>query len=111
MMHTLPLSRVRGLLANVRGLTADDVADRRKRFGTNNIVESVGNPVMELARETARAPMRTGLCGKQRCRSWLGAGEMTLIHSTYCAKLPPKIRFSEITNGNLTRVEQPLMDC
>ena len=57
MMHALPLSRVRGLLDAERGLDAQQVAERRKRFGTNEIVESVGNPIEELARETARDPM------------------------------------------------------
>jgi Ca2+-transporting ATPase len=63
MMQALQLSRVRGLLSDERGLSAADVADRRKRFGTNDIVESVGNPVMELARETARDPMIWFLVG------------------------------------------------
>jgi Ca2+-transporting ATPase len=63
MMHALPLSRVRGLLEDERGLAANEVAERRKRFGRNDIVESVGNPVAELARETARDPMIWFLIG------------------------------------------------
>lgn len=63
MMHALPLSRVRGLLDHERGLDANEVVDRRKRFGANDIIESVGNPVAELARETARDPMIWFLVG------------------------------------------------
>lgn len=63
MMHALARSRVRGLFDDQRGLDARDVADRRKRFGPNDIVESVGNPVAELARETARDPMIWFLVG------------------------------------------------
>lgn len=63
MMHALPLSRVRGLLDDARGLEANEVVDRRKEFGTNDIIESVGNPVAELARETARDPMIWFLVG------------------------------------------------
>lgn len=63
MMHALPLSRVRGLLDDPRGLDASEVADRRERFGPNDVIESVGNPVMELARETARDPMIWFLVG------------------------------------------------
>jgi Ca2+-transporting ATPase len=63
MMHALPLSRVRGLLDHPRGLDASDVAGRRRRFGPNDIIESVGNPVTELARETARDPMIWFLVG------------------------------------------------
>ncbi|HEY5945602.1 MAG TPA: cation-transporting P-type ATPase [Kofleriaceae bacterium] len=62
-MHALSLSRVRGLLDNERGLAASEVVDRRKQFGANDIVESVGNPVAELARETARDPMIWFLVG------------------------------------------------
>ena len=45
------------------GSMHDEVVDRRKRFGTNDIIESVGNPVTELARETARDPMIWFLVG------------------------------------------------
>lgn len=63
MVHPLPLSRIRGLLADDRGLDATAVADRRRQFGPNDIIESVGSPVMELARETARDPMIWFLVG------------------------------------------------
>lgn len=63
MVHPLPLSRIRGLLAERRGLDPREVAERRKQFGANDIVESVGNPVLELARETARDPMIWFLVG------------------------------------------------
>jgi P-type Ca2+ transporter type 2C len=63
MKHALPLGRVRGLLDDERGLVTSEVTDRRSRFGANDIVESVGNPVTELARETARDPMIWFLIG------------------------------------------------
>jgi Ca2+-transporting ATPase len=63
MKHAVPLSRVRGLLDGERGLAASEVVDRRKEFGTNNIIESVGHPLAELARETARDPMIWFLVG------------------------------------------------
>lgn len=63
MMHSAPLSRVRGLLADERGLESRAVAERRRQFGTNDIIESVGNPVTELVRETARDPMIWFLVG------------------------------------------------
>src|SRR5688572_21567633 len=63
MNHVLPLDRVRGLISNDRGLAAADAADRRRRYGANDIVESIGNPVAELARETARDPMIWFLVG------------------------------------------------
>lgn len=62
-MQSLPLARIRGLVANHRGLAADEVAERRAQFGANDIVESVGNPALELARETARDPMIWFLVG------------------------------------------------
>ncbi|HEY6036490.1 MAG TPA: cation-transporting P-type ATPase, partial [Kofleriaceae bacterium] len=63
MLHTLPVARIRGLVADDRGLDASAVADRRRQFGPNDIVESVRSPVMELARETARDPMIWFLVG------------------------------------------------
>ena len=63
MMHAVPLSRLRGLVDDQRGLDANEVADRRRRFGANDIIESVGSPVRELARETARDPMIWFLVG------------------------------------------------
>ena len=63
MMHALPLDRVNGLLAPDRGLDRAEVGERRRRYGTNDIVESVGSPAAELARETARDPMIWFLLG------------------------------------------------
>lgn len=63
MMHALPIDRVRGLLADERGLTSAEVGERRQRHGANHILESVGNPVAALARDTARDPMIWFLVG------------------------------------------------
>lgn len=63
MMQALPLARVRGLLVDERGLEGAEVSARRSQFGANDIVESVGNPMLELVRETARDPMIWFLVG------------------------------------------------
>ena len=72
MRHALPLDRVRGLVTAERGLTADEVADRRRRYGANDIVETVGHPVAELAKETARDPMIWFLVGTAALYGVLG---------------------------------------
>ena len=63
MRHPLPLDRVRGLVTADRGLATAELAERRRRYGANDIVEMVGHPVAELARETARDPMIWFLVG------------------------------------------------
>jgi Ca2+-transporting ATPase len=63
MKHPLPIDRVRGLVASDLGLRTDEVADRRVRYGVNDIVETARNPAAELARETARDPMIWFLIG------------------------------------------------
>jgi Ca2+-transporting ATPase len=63
MKHALPLDRVRGLVSPEPGLRADEVAERRRRYGANDIAPAVGRPAAELARETARDPMIWFLVG------------------------------------------------
>ncbi|HEX7838415.1 MAG TPA: cation-transporting P-type ATPase, partial [Kofleriaceae bacterium] len=63
MRHALALDRVRGLVSPEPGLGAGEVAERRRRYGANDIVEAVGHPAAELARETARDPMIWFLVG------------------------------------------------
>ncbi|MCC7014596.1 MAG: cation-transporting P-type ATPase [Planctomycetes bacterium] len=55
MRHDLPIERVRGL--DARGLRADEVAERRARFGANDVVEEPRGRARELALETAKDPM------------------------------------------------------
>jgi len=52
-----PLERLGELLETDRGLTAAEAAERRRRYGANEIVETPPARWRELARETARDPM------------------------------------------------------
>ena len=49
------LKRSRVILAP-HGLDASEVGERRQRYGTNDMIETVGSPVAELVRDTARDP-------------------------------------------------------
>jgi len=53
----LTIERVAGLVDSERGLKSAEAEARRRKYGTNDIVEVPGNPWSELARETARDPM------------------------------------------------------
>jgi Ca2+-transporting ATPase len=55
--RSLPLDRVRGLLADARGLDTAEVRLRFERHGPNAIVESAPSAWADLARDTARDPM------------------------------------------------------
>jgi Ca2+-transporting ATPase len=59
----LTVERVAGLLDSERGLSSPEAEARRRKYGTNDIVEVPGNPWGELARETARDPMIWFLVG------------------------------------------------
>jgi Ca2+-transporting ATPase len=59
----LTIERVAGLLDAERGLSSTEAEARRRKYGTNDIVEVPGNPWRELARETARDPMIWFLVG------------------------------------------------
>ncbi|HET7504124.1 MAG TPA: cation-transporting P-type ATPase [Kofleriaceae bacterium] len=72
MKHALPLERVHGLVTAEHGLSSGEVIERRRRFGRNDIVESVGSPGKELARETARDPMIWFLVGTAVLYAMLG---------------------------------------
>ena len=63
MRQKLTIERVVGLLDGERGLSSAEVEARRRKYGTNDIVEVPGNPWGELARETARDPMIWFLVG------------------------------------------------
>lgn len=56
MRHELPIERLQGL-EDGRGLREDEVAARRGRYGSNDIVEEPRNRWRELALETAKDPM------------------------------------------------------
>jgi Ca2+-transporting ATPase len=53
----LTIERVAGLVGGERGLSSAEAEARRRKYGTNDIVEVPGNPWGDLVRETARDPM------------------------------------------------------
>lgn len=59
----LPLARVTGLLTSTRGLTAAEVAERRERYGANDILEAPPHPWRDVARDTLQDPMLWFLAG------------------------------------------------
>lgn len=59
----LPLARVAGLLTSTRGLTAAEVAERRERYGANDILEAPPHPWRDVARDTLQDPMLWFLAG------------------------------------------------
>lgn len=61
--RSVPADRLEGLLSSARGLTANEVAARRVRFGANDIIEDPPSPWRRLLRDTARDPMLWFLLG------------------------------------------------
>ena len=57
MRRQAELSRLDGLAAAERGLTSSEAAERRARYGTNDIIEEPAGGTGELIRETAKDPM------------------------------------------------------
>ena len=55
--RTLPLERLNQLWDSERGLTTEEAAARRAKYGTNDIVESTPHPWWGLLQETAKDPM------------------------------------------------------
>jgi len=54
----LPLERIRGLdLTPEGGLTSDEAAERRRRYGPNDISDRPPRAVLDLLRDTGRDPM------------------------------------------------------
>jgi P-type Ca2+ transporter type 2C len=72
MRRTVPLSRLGDLFGDERGLTGAEVAARRQLYGPNDIIEAVGRPWLELARDTARDPMIWFLVGTSALYGVLG---------------------------------------
>jgi len=81
MRRAIPLDRLRGLLPGQRGLSTAEVAERRQRFGPNDIIETAGRPYWDLARDTARDPMIWFLVGTSVLYGFLGerAESITLL--------------------------------
>lgn len=63
MERPIPVERLDGLLRARRGLTAEEVASRRQRYGPNHIVEKPAGGWRDLLRDTARDPMLWFLVG------------------------------------------------
>lgn len=59
----LPIARLDPQLTPTGGLTQVAAEERRQRYGTNDIVEEVGHPWWDLARDTAQDPMLWFLVG------------------------------------------------
>ena len=55
--RAVPIERLAGLLTATRGLTAAEVAERRHRYGPNDILETPPHPWRELLGDTLRDPM------------------------------------------------------
>ena len=63
MRQKVDAGRIRGLGGADQGLATAEAESRRQRYGTNDILEVVGNPWRELAEETAKDPMVWFLVG------------------------------------------------
>lgn len=68
----LPTARLRGAFAPDGGLDAAAVADRRRRFGANDIIEVAESPLLRLLRDTAGDPMIWFLLGTSVLYAVLG---------------------------------------
>ena len=55
--RAVPIERLAGLLPETRGLTAAEAAERRQRYGVNDIVETTSHPWLETLADTLRDPM------------------------------------------------------
>jgi Ca2+-transporting ATPase len=72
MRRPLPISRIEGLLDDSTALTAEQVGERRARYGANLIVEEPPSAWKDVARETARDPMIWFLAATALLFAWLG---------------------------------------
>jgi Ca2+-transporting ATPase len=69
--HLFPTDRIAGLLDAERGLTAEEVEERR-RYGGNDILGDRGSGWGDIARDTARDPMVWFLAATALLFAWLG---------------------------------------
>jgi Ca2+-transporting ATPase len=81
MRRDIPAVRMKDLPHDPRGLSSIDIAERRKRYGRNDILEIAGSPWLELARDTLKDPMIWFLVGTGLIYAVLGsyAEAMTLM--------------------------------
>ena len=72
MRHLFPSDRIAGLFAADRGLTADEVEQRRRLYGSNDILGDRSSGWGNIARDTARDPMVWLLVATALLFAWLG---------------------------------------
>jgi len=57
MRRDIPAARMKDLPDDPRGLSPIDVAERRKRYGRNDILDVAASPWLELTRATLKDPI------------------------------------------------------
>ena len=72
MRHLFPSDRIAGLLDANRGLTADEVEQRQRLYGSNDILGDRRSGWGDIARDTARDPMVWLLVATAFLFAWLG---------------------------------------
>jgi Ca2+-transporting ATPase len=70
--HLFPSDRITGLVNADRGLTADEVEQRRRLYGSNDILGDRRSGWGNIARDTARDPMVWLLVATSFLFAWLG---------------------------------------
>jgi Ca2+-transporting ATPase len=70
--HLLPSDRIAGLLDADRGLTTEEVEERRRQYGRNNILGDQRTGWSAVARDTAQDPMVWFLIVTALLFAWLG---------------------------------------
>jgi P-type Ca2+ transporter type 2C len=70
--HLFPSNRVTGLLDADRALTAEEVEERRRRYGSNDIIGDKQLGWGAIARDTAQDPMVWFLIATALLFAWLG---------------------------------------
>ncbi len=72
MRHLVPSDRIAGLFDANRGLTADEVEQRRRHYGSNDILGDRRSGWGDITRDTARDPMVWLLVATAFLFAWLG---------------------------------------
>lgn len=72
MRHLIPSDRIAGLLNADRGLTTQEVEQRRRLHGMNDILGDRRSGWGDIARDTARDPMVWLLVATALLFTWLG---------------------------------------
>ena len=72
MKKKISFKKIKSLPFPLAGLSSEEVDSQRKKFGDNEIVEVVGNPLKEIALETLKDPMIWFLCVIGFIFFWMG---------------------------------------